>query len=92
MKFVLQVHWAVRNKHPDILRRLIGRGWLVDEEGKHGDTPLCVASEDESAAACECINILSIAGVRTEYFFHLPQRIIISYITGTVAPPVCHHC
>jgi len=39
---------------------------MVDEEGRHGDTPLCVAAEDGSVGACECIDILCVAGVRTE--------------------------
>ena len=62
-----QVHWAVRKCRPEILRRLITRGWFVDENGKHNDTPVCVAAEDGSAAACACIEMLCVAGVRTEY-------------------------
>ncbi len=57
----------MRRGHPDILRKLISRGWYVDENGRYNDTPLCVASQDGSAAACACIELLCVAGVRTEY-------------------------
>jgi hypothetical protein len=49
-----------------VLRQLISRGWFVDEAGVHGDTPICVAAECSSDDACKCINLLCIAGVRTE--------------------------
>ncbi len=64
-----QVHWAVRKGHPGVLRQLISRGWYVDESGRYGDTPLCIASEDASIGSVLCIGLLCTAGVRTEYAF-----------------------
>jgi hypothetical protein len=49
-----------------VLRQLISKGWFVDQAGAHGDTPICVAAECASDDACKCINLLCIAGVRTE--------------------------
>jgi hypothetical protein len=70
MNCAIQVHWAVRKRQTDILRRLISRGWLVDETGRNGDTPVCLAAEDCSAETCECISMLCVAGVRIKYVLY----------------------
>lgn len=88
----------MRKRQTDILRRLIARGWLVDETGRNGDTPVCLAAEDCCAAASECISMLCVAGVRIEYalfaFFELALSLVLrsrATATGEVAAsrPCC---
>lgn len=90
-----QVHWAVRKGRVEMLRKLISRGWFVDECGFNKDTPLLVASEDESDATLECINMLCIAGVRTEYEIRkrdMLHHLRDPWVSGTGAAAECLPC